>query len=162
MRTRSRGRRAEKEQKMAAAVAAAVSEGGAKMAEAGALAGGGMAAANGAGNGVGEGVPKSEGERPTQNEKRKEKSAKRGGGSRFEPYASPSKRYRAFITNIPFDVKWQYLKDLVKEKGKQLCACLSCNVAPFPMALIFPPPEAGSVPEVILGSCSYVEEARFF
>ncbi|CAI5798976.1 nuclear ribonucleoprotein M isoform X1 [Podarcis lilfordi] len=116
MRTRSRGRRSEKEQKMAAAVAAAVSEGGAKMAEAGALAGGGMAAANGAGNGVGEGVPKSEGERPTQNEKRKEKSAKRGGGSRFEPYASPSKRYRAFITNIPFDVKWQYLKDLVKEK----------------------------------------------
>ncbi|XP_053228599.1 uncharacterized protein LOC128405721 [Podarcis raffonei] len=116
MRSRSRGRRAEKEQKMAAAVAAAVSEGGAKMAEAGALAGGGMAAANGAGNGVGEGVPKSESERPTQNEKRKEKSAKRGGGSRFEPYASPSKRYRAFITNIPFDVKWQYLKDLVKEK----------------------------------------------
>nr|XP_034972775.1 heterogeneous nuclear ribonucleoprotein M isoform X1 [Zootoca vivipara] len=100
----------------AVAVAAAVSEGGAKMAEPGALAGGGMAAANGAGNGVGDGVPKSEGERPNQNEKRKEKSAKRGGGSRFEPYASPSKRYRAFITNIPFDVKWQYLKDLVKEK----------------------------------------------
>ncbi|XP_032992390.1 heterogeneous nuclear ribonucleoprotein M isoform X1 [Lacerta agilis] len=100
----------------AAAVAAAVSEGGAKMAEAGALSGGGMAAANGAGNGVGDGVPKSEGERPSQNEKRKEKSAKRGGGSRFEPYASPSRRYRAFITNIPFDVKWQYLKDLVKEK----------------------------------------------
>ncbi|XP_044274944.1 heterogeneous nuclear ribonucleoprotein M isoform X3 [Varanus komodoensis] len=73
-------------------------------------------AANGAGNGiVGDGLPKSEGERPNQNEKRKEKNAKRGG-SRFEPYASPSKRYRAFITNIPFDVKWQYLKDLVKEK----------------------------------------------
>uniref|UniRef100_A0A5F9DAC9 RRM domain-containing protein n=1 Tax=Oryctolagus cuniculus TaxID=9986 RepID=A0A5F9DAC9_RABIT len=59
--------------------------------------------------------PKSEGERPTQNEKRKEKNIKRGG-NRFEPYANPTKRYRAFITNIPFDVKWQSLKDLVKEK----------------------------------------------
>uniref|UniRef100_K7FXY3 Heterogeneous nuclear ribonucleoprotein M n=1 Tax=Pelodiscus sinensis TaxID=13735 RepID=K7FXY3_PELSI len=57
----------------------------------------------------------SEGERSSQNEKRKEKSVKRGG-NRFEPYSNPSKRYRAFITNIPFDVKWQSLKDLVKEK----------------------------------------------
>ncbi|NXI42212.1 HNRPM protein, partial [Galbula dea] len=57
----------------------------------------------------------SEGERPSQNEKRKEKSVKRGG-NRFEPYAHPARRYRAFITNIPFDVKWQSLKDLVKEK----------------------------------------------
>ncbi|EHH59150.1 Heterogeneous nuclear ribonucleoprotein M, partial [Macaca fascicularis] len=57
----------------------------------------------------------SEGERPAQNEKRKEKNIKRGG-NRFEPYANPTKRYRAFITNIPFDVKWQSLKDLVKEK----------------------------------------------
>uniref|UniRef100_A0A8B9C5B1 Heterogeneous nuclear ribonucleoprotein M n=2 Tax=Anser TaxID=8842 RepID=A0A8B9C5B1_9AVES len=56
-----------------------------------------------------------EGERPTQSEKRKEKSVKRGG-HRFEPYANPARRYRAFITNIPFDVKWQSLKDLVKEK----------------------------------------------
>uniref|UniRef100_A0A6J0SJE8 Heterogeneous nuclear ribonucleoprotein M isoform X2 n=1 Tax=Pogona vitticeps TaxID=103695 RepID=A0A6J0SJE8_9SAUR len=92
-------------------------ESGPKMAEPGGgmmmAAGGG--APNGAGNG-GDGLPKSEGERSSQNEKRKEKNAKRGGGSRFEPYASPSKRYRAFITNIPFDVKWQYLKDLVKEK----------------------------------------------
>uniref|UniRef100_F1MY44 Heteroous nuclear ribonucleoprotein M n=1 Tax=Bos taurus TaxID=9913 RepID=F1MY44_BOVIN len=60
--------------------------------------------------------PKGEGERPAQNEKRKEKNIKRGG-NRFEPYANPTKRYRAFITNIPFDVKWQSLKDLVKEKG---------------------------------------------
>ncbi|XP_038596226.1 heterogeneous nuclear ribonucleoprotein M isoform X2 [Tachyglossus aculeatus] len=58
--------------------------------------------------------PKSDGERSTQNEKRKEKNVKRG--NRFEPYANPAKRYRAFITNIPFDVKWQSLKDLVKEK----------------------------------------------
>lgn len=66
----------------------------------------------------------SDGDRPNQNEKRKEKNVKRGGGSRFEPYASPSKRYRAFITNIPFDVKWQYLKDLVKEKGNWWSVCL--------------------------------------
>uniref|UniRef100_A0A8C0UHZ0 Heteroous nuclear ribonucleoprotein M n=1 Tax=Cyanistes caeruleus TaxID=156563 RepID=A0A8C0UHZ0_CYACU len=59
--------------------------------------------------------PCSEGERPTPNEKKKEKGMKRGG-NRFEPYANPAKRYRAFITNIPFDVKWQSLKDLVKEK----------------------------------------------
>ncbi|KAK2109245.1 hypothetical protein P7K49_014410 [Saguinus oedipus] len=38
------------------------------------------------------------------------------GGNHFEPYANPTKRYRAFLTNIPFDVKWQSLKDLVKEK----------------------------------------------
>ncbi|XP_027700037.1 heterogeneous nuclear ribonucleoprotein M isoform X2 [Vombatus ursinus] len=65
----------------------------------------------------GNGTPttKSEGERSSQNEKRKEKNVKRGG-NRFEPYANPTKRYRAFITNIPFDVKWQSLKDLVKEK----------------------------------------------
>uniref|UniRef100_A0A8B9Q8X8 HnRNP M nuclear localisation signal domain-containing protein n=1 Tax=Apteryx owenii TaxID=8824 RepID=A0A8B9Q8X8_APTOW len=79
------------------------------------------------------------GERPSQNEKRKEKSVKRGG-NRFEPYANPAKRYRAFITNIPFDVKWQSLKDLVKEKG--LCFGMCCNmdraleivhgVSPFP------------------------------
>uniref|UniRef100_A0A8C3EET2 Heteroous nuclear ribonucleoprotein M n=1 Tax=Corvus moneduloides TaxID=1196302 RepID=A0A8C3EET2_CORMO len=60
-------------------------------------------------------LPCSEGERPTPNEKKKEKGMKRGG-NRFEPYANPAKRYRAFITNIPFDVKWQSLKDLVKEK----------------------------------------------
>uniref|UniRef100_A0A8D2PN30 Heterogeneous nuclear ribonucleoprotein M n=1 Tax=Zosterops lateralis melanops TaxID=1220523 RepID=A0A8D2PN30_ZOSLA len=59
--------------------------------------------------------PRSEGERPPPNEKKKEKGMKRGG-NRFEPYANPAKRYRAFITNIPFDVKWQSLKDLVKEK----------------------------------------------
>ncbi|XP_027764531.1 heterogeneous nuclear ribonucleoprotein M isoform X2 [Empidonax traillii] len=71
-------------------------------------------APNGA-TGAGGPPPKSEGERPAQNEKRKEKGVKRGG-NRFEPYANPARRYRAFITNIPFDVKWQSLKDLVKEK----------------------------------------------
>lgn len=71
--------------------------------------------------------PCSEGERPTPNEKKKEKGMKRGG-NRFEPYANPAKRYRAFITNIPFDVKWQSLKDLVKEKGKVQLRCPGCPV----------------------------------
>uniref|UniRef100_A0A8D0E2A7 HnRNP M nuclear localisation signal domain-containing protein n=1 Tax=Salvator merianae TaxID=96440 RepID=A0A8D0E2A7_SALMN len=118
----------------AAVAAAAASESGVKMAEAGpAVGGGGMlaVAANGAGDG--DGVPKSEGERSNQNEKRKEKNAKRGGG-RFEPYTTPSKRYRAFITNIPFDVKWQYLKDLVKEKGK------GCWVLCLPPSALPPTP----------------------
>nr|XP_019567475.1 PREDICTED: heterogeneous nuclear ribonucleoprotein M isoform X3 [Rhinolophus sinicus] len=75
----------------------------------------GESGAPGAPSGNGAPGPKGEGERPTQNEKRKEKNIKRGG-NRFEPYANPTKRYRAFITNIPFDVKWQSLKDLVKEK----------------------------------------------
>lgn len=51
-------------------------------------------------------------------ESRKERSSKRGGGGRYEPYANPSKRYRVFVSNIPYDVKWQALKDLMKEKGK--------------------------------------------
>ncbi|XP_055796520.1 heterogeneous nuclear ribonucleoprotein M-like isoform X2 [Salvelinus fontinalis] len=46
---------------------------------------------------------------------RKERPQKRGGG-RFEPYGTPSKRYRVFVSNIPYDVKWQALKDLMKEK----------------------------------------------
>ncbi|XP_042742726.1 heterogeneous nuclear ribonucleoprotein M isoform X7 [Lagopus leucura] len=100
----------------AAAVAAATESAGGKMEEppAAAAAAAAPPPPNGAG-GAGDAPAKSEGERPSQNEKRKEKSVKRGG-NRFEPYANPAKRYRAFITNIPFDVKWQSLKDLVKEK----------------------------------------------
>ncbi|KAM3876547.1 heterogeneous nuclear ribonucleoprotein M [Diretmus argenteus] len=41
---------------------------------------------------------------------------KRGGGGRFEPYGNVNKRYRVFVSNIPYDVKWQALKDLMKEK----------------------------------------------
>uniref|UniRef100_A0A8C6QJD1 HnRNP M nuclear localisation signal domain-containing protein n=1 Tax=Nannospalax galili TaxID=1026970 RepID=A0A8C6QJD1_NANGA len=62
-----------------------------------------------------------------ENEKRKKKNIKRGGNC-FKPYANPVKRYRAFITNIPFDVKWESLKDLVKEKVGEVtyvnCICI--------------------------------------
>uniref|UniRef100_H0XY77 RRM domain-containing protein n=1 Tax=Otolemur garnettii TaxID=30611 RepID=H0XY77_OTOGA len=63
--------------------------------------------------------PKGEGEGPTQKKKKREKNVKRGS-NHFEPYANPTKRSRAFITNRPFDVKWQSLKDLVKEKVGEL------------------------------------------
>ena len=49
---------------------------------------------------------------------RKERPQKRGGGGRFEPYGNVNKRYRVFVSNIPYDVKWQALKDLMKEKGR--------------------------------------------
>nr|XP_061791095.1 heterogeneous nuclear ribonucleoprotein M-like [Nerophis lumbriciformis] len=47
---------------------------------------------------------------------RKERPQKRGGGGRFEPYGNVNKRYRVFVSNIPYDVKWQALKDLMKDK----------------------------------------------
>ncbi|XP_063771208.1 heterogeneous nuclear ribonucleoprotein M [Pseudophryne corroboree] len=53
-------------------------------------------------------------EQPNQNDKRKEKGMKKTV-NRFEPYHS-QRRFRAFISNISFDVKWQALKDLIKEK----------------------------------------------
>lgn len=52
------------------------------------------------------------------NASRKERPHKRGGGGRYEPYGNANKRYRVFVSNIPYDVKWQALKDLMKEKGK--------------------------------------------
>lgn len=54
------------------------------------------------------------------NASRKERPQKRGGGGRFEPYGNVNKRYRVFVSNIPYDVKWQALKDLMKDKGKVL------------------------------------------
>uniref|UniRef100_A0A3B4T9Z5 Heterogeneous nuclear ribonucleoprotein M n=1 Tax=Seriola dumerili TaxID=41447 RepID=A0A3B4T9Z5_SERDU len=50
------------------------------------------------------------------NSSRKERPQKRGGGGRYEPYGNANKRYRVFVSNIPYDVKWQALKDLMKEK----------------------------------------------
>ncbi|TNM88013.1 hypothetical protein fugu_006234 [Takifugu bimaculatus] len=50
------------------------------------------------------------------NPNRKERPQKRGGGARYEPYGNVHKRYRVFVSNIPYDVKWQALKDLMKEK----------------------------------------------
>ncbi|XP_032903010.1 myelin expression factor 2-like isoform X6 [Amblyraja radiata] len=58
-------------------------------------------------------------EAPVKNEKNdklKEKSSKRGG-NRFEPYSTNrNARFRVFVSNIPFEMKWQTLKDLMREK----------------------------------------------
>ncbi|MGH0184885.1 UNVERIFIED_CONTAM: hypothetical protein FKN15_016250 [Acipenser sinensis] len=56
--------------------------------------------------------------KPNHEASRKERPLKRAGVSRFEPYGgNPSnRRFRVFVSNIPFDVKWQALKDLMKEK----------------------------------------------
>uniref|UniRef100_A0A3Q3LEP9 Heterogeneous nuclear ribonucleoprotein M n=1 Tax=Mastacembelus armatus TaxID=205130 RepID=A0A3Q3LEP9_9TELE len=54
--------------------------------------------------------------KPDSNSSRKERPQKRGGGGRYEPYGNANKRYRVFVSNIPYDVKWQALKDLMKEK----------------------------------------------
>ncbi|XP_041086999.1 heterogeneous nuclear ribonucleoprotein M-like isoform X1 [Polyodon spathula] len=56
--------------------------------------------------------------KPNNEASRKERPLKRGGVGRFEPYGgNPSnRRFRVFVSNIPFDVKWQALKDLMKEK----------------------------------------------
>ncbi|XP_041060054.1 heterogeneous nuclear ribonucleoprotein M-like isoform X1 [Carcharodon carcharias] len=51
-----------------------------------------------------------------KNDKLKEKSNKRGG-NRFEPYSTNrNARFRVFVSNIPFEMKWQTLKDIMREK----------------------------------------------
>ncbi|XP_048469922.1 heterogeneous nuclear ribonucleoprotein M-like isoform X4 [Rhincodon typus] len=51
-----------------------------------------------------------------KNDKLKEKSSKRGG-NRFEPYSTNrNARFRVFVSNIPFEMKWQTLKDIMREK----------------------------------------------
>lgn len=55
----------------------------------------------------------------------KEKSGNRKG-NRFHPYGKEKgsgekkgqSRNRVFISNIPYDMKWQAIKDLMREKGK--------------------------------------------
>lgn len=60
----------------------------------------------------------------------KEKSAGNKKGNRFHPYSKDKNsstgekkgpnRNRVFISNIPYDMKWQAIKDLMREKGKCL------------------------------------------
>lgn len=69
---------------------------------------------------------KKESEDATKDDKPlKEKSGGNRKGNRFHPYgkeksASDKKgqsRNRVFISNIPYDMKWQAIKDLMREKG---------------------------------------------
>lgn len=58
----------------------------------------------------------------------KEKSSGNKKASRFHPYSKDKNsgtgekkgpnRNRVFISNIPYDMKWQAIKDLMREKGK--------------------------------------------
>lgn len=53
-----------------------------------------------------------------------------GNKNRFHPYAKEKNagsgdkkavnRNRVFISNIPYDMKWQAIKDLMREKGNSL------------------------------------------
>lgn len=54
----------------------------------------------------------------------KEKSTGNRRGGRYHPYKDkhggekkPAHRNRVFISNIPYDMKWQAIKDLMREKG---------------------------------------------
>lgn len=60
----------------------------------------------------------------------KEKSTGNKKANRFHPYSKDKNsstgekkgpnRNRVFISNIPYDMKWQAIKDLMREKGKYL------------------------------------------
>lgn len=54
----------------------------------------------------------------------KEKSSGSRRGNRYHPYKDKhggekkgAHRNRVFISNIPYDMKWQAIKDLMREKG---------------------------------------------
>lgn len=61
---------------------------------------------------------------PKEKQDGKEKSSGSRRGNRYHPYkdkhAAEKKgahRNRVFISNIPYDMKWQAIKDLMREKG---------------------------------------------
>uniref|UniRef100_A0A8D3BIL3 Myelin expression factor 2 n=1 Tax=Scophthalmus maximus TaxID=52904 RepID=A0A8D3BIL3_SCOMX len=60
---------------------------------------------------------------PKEKQDAKEKSSSNRRGSRFHPYKEKhggekkgAHRNRVFISNIPYDMKWQAIKDLMREK----------------------------------------------
>lgn len=65
-----------------------------------------------------------EGKPPKEKHDGKEKSSGSRRGGRFHPYKDKhggekkgGHRNRVFISNIPYDMKWQAIKDLMREKG---------------------------------------------
>lgn len=61
---------------------------------------------------------------PKEKHDGKEKSTGSRRGGRYHPYKDkhggekkPAHRNRVFISNIPYDMKWQAIKDLMREKG---------------------------------------------
>lgn len=68
-------------------------------------------------------------EKKTVKEKHEGKEKSSGGrrGHRYHPYKDKhggekkaAHRNRVFISNIPYDMKWQAIKDLMREKGNVL------------------------------------------
>lgn len=64
---------------------------------------------------------------PTEKHDGKEKSSGNRRGNRYHPYKEKhgaekkgAHRNRVFISNIPYDMKWQAIKDLMREKGNVL------------------------------------------
>lgn len=62
----------------------------------------------------------------------KEKSSTSRRGNRYHPYKDKhggggekkgAHRNRVFISNIPYDMKWQAIKDLMREKGNVPSGC---------------------------------------
>lgn len=61
---------------------------------------------------------------PKEKHDGKEKTSGNRRGSRYHPYKDKhggekkgAQRNRVFISNIPYDMKWQAIKDLMREKG---------------------------------------------
>lgn len=67
----------------------------------------------------------------------KEKSTGNKKANRFHPYSKDKNsgtgekkgpnRNRVFISNIPYDMKWQAIKDLMREKGNIPAVTHCCN-----------------------------------
>lgn len=68
----------------------------------------------------------------------KEKSTGNKKTNRFHPYSKDKNsgtgekkgpnRNRVFISNIPYDMKWQAIKDLMREKGNSCCRACCCDL----------------------------------
>lgn len=66
---------------------------------------------------------------PNEKSDPKEKSLANRRVNRHHPYKNGgvgdkkgAQRNRVFISNIPYDMKWQAIKDLMREKGNHACA----------------------------------------
>lgn len=71
-----------------------------------------------------------------------ETSSLKDKSNRFHPYSKDKttnddkkvyNRNRVFINNIPFDTKWQFIKDLIRKKGNLMGAVSQENNHAFQM-----------------------------
>uniref|UniRef100_A0A3B4YJ04 Myelin expression factor 2 n=1 Tax=Seriola lalandi dorsalis TaxID=1841481 RepID=A0A3B4YJ04_SERLL len=71
---------------------------------------------------------------PKEKQDAKEKSSGSRRGNRYHPYKDKhggekkgAHRNRVFISNIPYDMKWQAIKDLMREKVHFCFCCCHFN-----------------------------------